>query len=180
MFLDLNQRYERPVLALAFNVWVDIRAQPLLVFHYLTQAEMLNRWWTTRCTSDARPGGELNCVWEGEQRKTGRAVFRQFEPPRRLVIEWLEANGERIRCDGTDPRGMRWPAITTYDLFPVSEAKTRLYVHDLGISAAPEFAAVHRATAEGWERTLRRLKKTVEYWEDKTEKRQHMAEDHLI
>ena len=162
MFLDLRQSYEKPALAQAFNLWVDIHAPIGMVFRFLTEEAGLNRWWTNHCTSEPRPGGRLYCAWESDHELTGEAFFRQFEPPNRLVVEWTHNNGQPINCDGTDPRGMRWPALTIYNLALIHGQITRLHLHDLGIHHGVEYASIREATGVGWVKTMEQLKKVAE------------------
>ena len=162
MIVDLKQRYEKPLIANAFNIWVDIRAPIRMVFQYLTQAPDLNRWWAWRCRSDPRPGGKLHAVWKAEQEIVGEAVFRQYEPPHRVIWEWTHRNGEPITCDGSDPRGMRWPALNIFELACIDESTTRLHLHDLGIHAAPAYENIRQASQIGWHHALTALKRILE------------------
>ena len=162
MFLDLNHRYEHPVLAQAFNVWVDIHAPIETVFAFLTEETKLNRWWTSKCTSDPRPGGLLHCVWHNESQITGDAVYRQCEPPTRLVVEWTHSNGELIRGNGDNVRGMRWPALNLYELVQWENNSTRLHVHDFGIDPSARYQQIRKATGHGWIESLALLKQAAE------------------
>lgn len=163
MFHDFGQKYEEPLVANAFNVWVDIHAPIGMVFNFLTDATLLNRWWASRCEADPRPGGTLVCHWDGDEDITGIAVFRQFEPPTRLVLEWTHHNNEVIRCDGSGARGMRWPALNIIDLLLIDGDTTRIHLHDMGIRGGKAFAATREATEAGWLETMTRLKRTVEH-----------------
>ncbi len=163
MFYDPRQKYETPVIANAFNVWIDIHAPVSLVFKFLTQANGLIKWWATRCESDPRPGGRVRCEWDGERALTGEALFRQFEPPLKLVLEWTSSNGETLHCDGKDSRGMRWPALNVYELMQINPLTTRLHLHDFGIANGPNFEGIRQASEEGWNQALSRLKKAAEF-----------------
>ncbi len=162
MFLDLKQRYEAPAIANAFNLWLDIHAPIDLVFRFLTEESGLNRWWTSRCTSEPKPGGLLHCEWQGKKAITGDAIYRQFEPPHRIVVEWTHNNGEPIRRDGKDPRGMFWPALNIYELALIDGNTTRLHLHDMGLNTTPAFEALRLATQKGWIKTMTSMKKVVE------------------
>jgi uncharacterized protein YndB with AHSA1/START domain len=164
MIIDMRQKYEEPAVAAAFNVWVDIHAPIQMVFQYLTDAKALARWWCSRCEADPKPGGALRYTWEAEgaESLSGDAVYRIFEPPNLVVIEWTHYNGEPILCDGSDHRGMRWPALNRFELAMTGPHTTRVHLHDHGLSSEPRFAELQRATAGGWRETFTRLKRLVE------------------
>lgn len=164
MFPSNEHRFEEPALAVGFSLWIDIHAPAELVFYFLTDASGLNRWWATHCESEARPGGHLHCRWDGQHPVTGDAIFRHFDPPTHLLLEWTHNNGQPIHSDGNDPRGMRWPALNQFDLRLIDSETTRLQLHDLGINPSPEYANIRKATADGWQRSLLSLKKAVEYY----------------
>ena len=162
MLIDSRQSYEKPTLAHAFNLWVDIHAPINTVFNFLTRSDGLSRWWASHCESDPRPGGKLHCSWHGDKPVTGDAIFRQFEPPNRVVLEWTHNNGETILCNATDPRGMRWPALNIFELALMDSALTRVHLHDYGINSQEGYHQIRDATATGWLDTMGRLKKVVE------------------
>ncbi len=168
MFFDPAQKYDRPAVANAFNVWVDILAPIETLFRFLTDENELGRWWANHCTADPRPGGRLHYVWDGEKSMTGDAVFRQFEPPFRVVIEWTHRNGEPIVRDGGDPRGMRWLPLNIFELAPIGGNAVRLHLHDFGIAAGSAHEELRRATEKGWLEAMARLKKAAEraHWRD--------------
>jgi len=168
MFFDPDQKYDQPEIANAFNGWVDIQAPIGKVFRFLTEEDKLSQWWADHCTAEPKPGGRLHYVWDGEKALTGDAVFRQFEPPFRVVIEWTRRNGEPIPRSGDDPRGMRWLPLNIYELAGIEGEATRVHLHDVGLAAGPEYAELRRATEQGWREALARLKKTVEraHWRE--------------
>ena len=66
---------------------------PEEVWEALTEPERLEEWFATEVELDARPGGEGVFRWgDGEER---RAVVREVEEARRLVLEW-EDGGEVV------------------------------------------------------------------------------------
>ncbi len=162
MILDLNQSYETPVVAVGFTLWVDIHAPLQLVFRYLTEARELERWWCSKASTEPRPGGRIHYLWRGEPELTGEALFRVFEPPNRLVLEWTHHNGEPIVCDGKGHRGMAWPPFNIFELAMINGTTTRLMLRDLGIAEAPAFQALRQSTATGWRETATRLKRVIE------------------
>jgi uncharacterized protein YndB with AHSA1/START domain len=59
---------------------------PEEVWEALTEPERLEEWFASEVELDARPGGEGVFRWgDGEER---RAVVREAEEPRRLVLDW--------------------------------------------------------------------------------------------
>jgi uncharacterized protein YndB with AHSA1/START domain len=75
---------------------------PEEVWEALTEPERLEEWFATEVELDARPGGEGVFRWgDGEER---RAVVREVEEPRRLVLEW-EDGGEVVVELGETPGG---------------------------------------------------------------------------
>lgn len=162
MIIDKRQTYDSATLAVGFQVWVDIVAPIELVFNFLSKAEGLTRWWSTSCESEPAPGGHLRFSWDGESKTTGDAVFRHFDPPNRLTWEWTYRNQEPITCNGSDPRGMRWPAFCEFDLATLSNQRTRVHLHDWGIDGGNDYRPVREATREGWIQAMNRLKKVCE------------------
>jgi uncharacterized protein YndB with AHSA1/START domain len=61
-------------------------AAPDEVWEALTEPERLEEWFANDVELDARPGGEGVFRWDdGEER---RAVVRELEEERRLVLDW--------------------------------------------------------------------------------------------
>lgn len=91
---------------------VTFPAEPAEVWEALTDPERLEEWFANDVELDARPGGEGVFRWEnGEER---RAVVRELDEPRRLVLEWddegqvvielgAEEGGTRVRVVETAP-----------------------------------------------------------------------------
>ena len=162
MFTDPSLKYEKPLIANSFNLWVDIAAPLDLVFRFLTEEQLLTRWWSSSCTSEPRPGGRLHFVWSGANQMTGDAIFRQFDPPHSLVVEWTHHNGTPITCDGSHPRGILWTPINEYKLTFISEHVTRLHLHDYGVNSSLEYESMRQACQTGWGESVSLLKKAAE------------------
>lgn len=163
MIIDTRQQYQQPTLAVGYHIWVDIRAPIRLVFDCLSKAEALTRWWATACQSEPAPGGNLQFTWRGEHGETtGDAIFRRFDPPTHITWEWTYRNQSPIQCDGSDHRGMRWPAYCEFELGTLTSGLTRVHLHDWGINGQPAYEAVRTATQEGWVQAMQRLKKLCE------------------
>jgi uncharacterized protein YndB with AHSA1/START domain len=73
---------------------VLIKASPEIIFHALTEARDLVRWFCDRATSDPREGGELTAYWRTAGQK-GRAIFRRFVPTTQLELIWVD-DGEGV------------------------------------------------------------------------------------
>ena len=72
---------------------IVVPESPDEVWEALTEPERLEEWFATEAELDARPGGEGVFRWgDGEER---RAVVREAEEARRLVLEW-EDGGEVV------------------------------------------------------------------------------------
>jgi len=132
------------------------------VFSFLSEGKSLALWWASKATAEPQAGGKLHFIWDGDRIKTGDAIFRQFEPPCKLVIEWTHSDGEPILCDGGDPRGMHWPALNIYELWQLNGKTTRVQLHDMGISPDAKYAGTYQAARQGWVDALMRLKRVVE------------------
>jgi uncharacterized protein YndB with AHSA1/START domain len=100
-------------------------AAPEEVWEALTDPERLEEWFATDVELDPRPGGEGVFRWaDGEER---RAVVRELEEERRLVLDWDD--------DG----------VTTIELVEVEDG-TCVHV----IETAPEVATALELRAFAW------------------------------
>ena len=162
MIIDSRQIYETPVITNAFHGWVDIHAPIELVFQYLTGDAELSSWWASKCTSEAKPGGKVHYIWDGDVIRTGDAIYRRFEPPALVVIEWTHSDGQPIECDGQDIRGIQWPPLNTYQLAMLNGTTTRVHLHDMGVRGGEPYEEQRRATEQGWQEAMTRLKRVVE------------------
>jgi uncharacterized protein YndB with AHSA1/START domain len=65
---------------------ITVEAPPDEVWESLVEPERLEEWFANDVELDARPGGEGVFRWDdGEER---RAVVRELDEPRRLVLDW--------------------------------------------------------------------------------------------
>jgi uncharacterized protein YndB with AHSA1/START domain len=139
------------VIAGAIVAAVEIAASPERVFSALTSPEIVN-WWVNPGVFDTRE-------WSGEVRVGGRwrasgiargapyvleGEYLEVSPPRRLVHTW-----HLIGREGK-------PSIVTYELARTA-AGTHLTVQHTGILSAD----VNKATAIGWEMSLRALERAL-------------------
>ncbi len=65
---------------------IFIRAGTETVFSYLTEADLLDKWWPAACQSDPREGGELNFTWANGSGLSTR--YKVFDRPVRLEYEF--------------------------------------------------------------------------------------------
>lgn len=125
---------------------VEIAAPPERVFRALTTDE-ITQWWgsadtyrTTRYTADLRPGGRWRTEGVGADGTafSVEGVFREIDPPRKLVQTWVAP------WDGNNE------TIITYNLEAI-EGGTRVTVRHEGFSDRRDSCRGH---ADGWERVL--------------------------
>ncbi len=80
---------------------VLIKASPAIIFHALTDARDLVRWFCDRATSDPKEGGELAAYWKtGKTGQKGRAVFTKFLPDLNLELLWVDDGGGEKQQNG--------------------------------------------------------------------------------
>ncbi|MBV8084284.1 MAG: SRPBCC domain-containing protein [Chloroflexi bacterium] len=134
---------------LAARVRRVIHASPAEVFRAWTDPEAMAKWMSpagvASATVNLRVGGEFRLVMADEHlRIEHMGVYREIDPPRRLVFTW--------RSEYT---GMR-DTLVTVDLAERGERETDLLlVHELD---TPEQAASHE---EGWRQLVSRLESAV-------------------
>ena len=126
--------------------FVEIAAPPERVFRALTTEE-LTQWWgspeeyrTTEFTADLRLGGRWRTVGVGRDGSSFavEGVFREIDPPRRLVQTWVAP------WDGGNE------TVITYTLEPI-DGGTRVTVRHEGFGERQQSCRGH---GEGWERVL--------------------------
>lgn len=86
-------------LTLKHAVWI---AAPVdAVFELVGTGQGWNRWWTTHCTLEPRPGGRFEPEWRdfGPDRHTQRDEGRvlNLQAPRHIAFEWSPLPGVRTR-----------------------------------------------------------------------------------
>ncbi|MGH3071463.1 MAG: SRPBCC family protein [Gaiellaceae bacterium] len=98
-----------------------IEAPPSTVFHALTDADELARWWTTSSSSEPRAGGAFSYRFEFEDATrdhTYEGAYLEVTPDERVSYPWHAAAGEttvdvrlRTRGEGTELtlRHTGWP-----------------------------------------------------------------------
>lgn len=78
---------------------VLIQASPAIIYHALTDAKQLVRWFCDRASSDPRVGGELKAWWNAAARE-GRAVFTQIIPDSLVELRWEDEGPEAPQGPG--------------------------------------------------------------------------------
>ena len=118
---------------------IDIDASPELVFRFLTEPALLERWLCVQAEVDAQPGGSY--VFNVTGSHTTRGTFLVVEPGHRLVYTWL--------FDHVEP-----PLQTTVEVTvrPVGRG-TRVRLCHYGFADQ----ATHDRHAAGWAHYLPRL-----------------------
>ena len=69
-----------------YETSIDIQAPPALVYRFLTEKDLLERWQCVEAEIDLRVGGRLRLDVTGGDVTEGR--FETIEPDRRLVYTW--------------------------------------------------------------------------------------------
>jgi uncharacterized protein YndB with AHSA1/START domain len=104
---------------------VTVPAEPEEVWEALTEPERLEEWFANDVELDVREGGEGTFRWDdGEER---RAVVRELDPPRRLVLDWDDDGSVVIELEEVD-------------------AGTRVHI----VESAPDFAVALELHAWAW------------------------------
>ena len=127
-----------------------------LVFQVWTRPEHLVRWWgpsgftLPQCKMDLRPGGAFHYIMrsgEGTDHRL-RGVFREINPPERLVLTWAweDENGN-----------LGHETLVTVTMTEQG-AKTKLTLHQ----AVFESVTSRDAHNQGWTGSLERLAAYVE------------------
>lgn len=151
-----------------FTVTRLLSAPRELVFRAWTEIEQLLQWWgppgmgRRSYTLDLRPGGSFHyaMVTATGQEMWGKWVFREIEPPARLVFVSLfsDPQGGTTRPPWTD----NWPLETLSTLtFVARGQQTLLTLNWIPIAATAEerqaFLAAHSSMQQGWGGTLDQL-----------------------
>lgn len=154
---------ESVVLSRSFDAWVDIGAPRDEVFEALTSGESLQRWWTDDAQVESEPGGRVRYVWDrGGGSLVAEAEITEFRRPERFAVRWRRVNGRAVEEDGDNVRGARWPVEQVWELAAPSPGRTRLHLHDTGVSIDPDYDEVYASTRRGWVESLSRLKSWCE------------------
>jgi uncharacterized protein YndB with AHSA1/START domain len=132
----------------------EVAASPETVFHALTDADELSRWWTTSADSDARTGGAFEYRFEfseePERNHLYSGTYDAVVPNERVAYPWQGRLGD-TNVDVT--------------LRPSGDGTTVRLVHS-GWGEGGEWPAAVKLHEEGWGFFLGNLKSYLERGED--------------
>lgn len=124
------------------------------VFAAWTEAHQLQKWWgpdgmeAPSVTSDPRPGGELTIEMVGHGlRQTMRAIYREVEPPERLVVDSV------VPGAGEEPVIESSHTVTFVDL----GGRTEVTVEATATVFGPEGLGALEGMRAGWNQSLQCL-----------------------
>jgi uncharacterized protein YndB with AHSA1/START domain len=154
-----NSRIEKRVL---------IKANPSIVYHALTDAHDLVRWFCDRASSDPQVGGELAAYWrKGKNGQRGRAVYVRAEPNLAVELLWID--------DGSGPDPDNAHHRITYSIRTTRQRDTEVVMRDEDNSPSAN-AEVRAILEEGWNTVLLELKDFCERRERSGKTRQRSDE----
>ena len=121
---------------------IFIKADPILVFEFFTDAALIARWHGVDAETDPRPGGIFRLNVTGEDYKVGE--FVEVDPPRRVVFTWGHPDG----VDNFPPA-----SSTVTVTLEAAGGGTNVRVHQTGF---PD-TAQRNSHSIGWRHYLERL-----------------------
>ena len=125
------------------------------VFAAWTEARHLSHWFGPRgftihsCETDPRPGGSFRLCMRSPQGQDYwvRGVFRELQPPERLVIA----------CTADDEKGVPQLEEVIDVTFAECDGGTELRLHAAARGASPKAARMLEGMQTGWAQTVARL-----------------------
>jgi uncharacterized protein YndB with AHSA1/START domain len=153
---DSSRRPRLKTRDIRFNLM--LRARPEAVYHALTSARELTRWWLHGAETDARNAGRVRMVWprlragaEGGQGLGEReGVFVDLEPGKKVAWLFRPVRGEK----GVPP---------LVSIFIEGRAsKCELTMVHGGFPSAAAADGLYRSYAQAWEDGLAKLKLYLE------------------
>lgn len=135
----------------AIRQQINIAASPRVVWRSLTTADGLTSWWVDEARVDARKGGKIVVVSEGDDGEPmeERGVFLEVRPTRKLEIAW-DSVGKALT------KGSR----IQFQLARDGDETRVLVVHQGG--EALEDPEIHEQLNKGWRAALRALRGSLE------------------
>lgn len=129
---------------------INIAAAPRRVWAALTTADGLKSWWVDEARVDAREGGRVVLISEGEEGQPveERGMFHTFRPTRRVEIAW----------DGNSPA----PTKGTRVEFNVARDGEETRVSVIHSGGALDDEEAREALEKGWKSALRALRSSLE------------------
>lgn len=128
----------------------EVTATPAGVYRAFTRAIALREWLCDGATTDARIGGRCFLWWNNGFYASG--AFTALEPDRRVAFTW-QGKGE--------------PAETRIEvtIAATGEGAAVTLTHG-GLGDGPEWDAMRREVAQGWQRGLENLRSVLETGQD--------------
>ncbi len=100
---------------------VVVPETPDEVWEALTEPERLEEWFASEVELDARPGGEGVFRWgDGDER---RAVVRELEEERRLVLDWADGGSVVIELETSETGTLVRVVESSPDVAPALELR---------------------------------------------------------
>ncbi|MDD5656118.1 MAG: SRPBCC domain-containing protein [Elusimicrobia bacterium] len=137
------------------RLFVRVRAKPAAVYHALTSARELCRWWLTGAETESRSGGRMRLVWP--QRPGRRNIFGEregcfvdLEPERKVAWIWKPARRKNLV-----------PVLCSFFILPKRGGCEVTLLH-AGFPVRTAADRVFAAFAEAWEDGLAKLKVYLE------------------
>jgi uncharacterized protein YndB with AHSA1/START domain len=127
-----------------------IRTTPEKLWHALTDGEFSRKYWLgARCDSDFKAGSPWRLVFD-DGRVADSGEILESDPPRRLVIKWLNQWNAEMNAEG--------PARCVMELELVGEAVKLTITHSIEREASKLIGAV----SGGWPKIISNLKSLLE------------------
>ena len=126
-----------------------IETSPEKLWEALTSSEFTRQYWFgAEIRSDWNVGSPFALLLDGEITDSGEIL--EADPPRRLVIKWLNEFRPELKAEG--------PARCTYEIEEVQDAVKLTIIHESEV----EDSKVITAVSGGWPRILSNLKSYLE------------------
>jgi uncharacterized protein YndB with AHSA1/START domain len=139
---------------------VKLRAEPQAVYHALTSARELTRWWLLGAETDARNAGRVRMVWPRVRSELGgslckglgerEGVFVDLEPGKKVAWLFKPVRGDR-----------RAPPLVSVFIGKRRGLSEVTLLH-AGFGAGPSCDELYRGYARAWEDGLAKLKLYLE------------------
>jgi uncharacterized protein YndB with AHSA1/START domain len=134
----------------AFVYVIYIRVTPERLWSALTDKAFIAKYWFgMTCESEWKPGAAWKLSFE-DGRIADEGEILESEPPKKLVIKWLNKYRPEFAAEG--------PGRCTMLLEPQGEATKLTILHEMD---APQ-SLVIQAVSQGWPKILSNLKSLLE------------------
>ena len=139
---------------MSIEITKTIAASPETVFRALTDANELNRWWTSSADSDARTGGAFSYRFEFEDESRNHTYTGDYEevtPNERVRFPWGGSLGD---------------TTVEFQVRPSGDG-TELVLRHTGLGQGAEWEEWRTMHEQGWTFFLDNLKSVLEAGEDR-------------